>query len=178
MPSGPIGERNSPASRSRPRPSGAGASNLDVWKFIQQAVVAWHAPLGRGLLLEAGLFLSPIGPEGMAVKDQWNWSRSNLFFGLPFYHTGMRASYGLSDTLTLSVAAYNGWNSVVDNNDEKSVSAALDAPERQGSTGGPSPRSTSAASSARPTRRSGRDRPPGATSSTATSRSIRARGCR
>jgi len=135
---------------------GAGASNLDVWKFIQQAVVAWHAPLGRGLLLEAGVFLSPIGPEGMAVKDQWNWSRSNLFFGLPFYHTGMRASYGLTDTLTLSVAGYNGWNSVVDNNDEKSVSAALDyvvtdrvtfhalyfggvershdSPERQGST--------------------------------------------
>jgi hypothetical protein len=105
---------------------GAGASNLDVWKYIQQAVVAWRAPLGRGLLLEAGVFLSPIGPEGMAVKDQWNWSRSNLFFGLPFYHTGMRASYGLTDALTLSVAGYNGWNSVVDNNDEKSVSAALD----------------------------------------------------
>lgn len=106
--------------------SGAGASNFNVWKFIQQANVAWRAPVGRGLLLEAGIFLSPIGPEGMAVKDQWNWSRSNLFFGLPFYHTGMRASYGLTDALTLSVAAYNGWNSVVDNNDEKSVSAALD----------------------------------------------------
>jgi hypothetical protein len=106
--------------------TGAGASNLTVWKFIQQAVVAWRAPLGRGLLLEAGLFLSPIGPEGMAVKDQWNWSRSNLFFGLPFYHTGIRASYGLTDTLTLSLAGYNGWNSVVDNNDEKSISAALD----------------------------------------------------
>lgn len=135
---------------------GAGASDLDVWKFIQQAVVAWRAPLGRGLLLEAGVFLSPIGPEGMAVKEQWNWSRSNLFFGLPYYHTGLRASYGLTDTLTLSVAAYNGWNSVVDNNDEKSLSAALDyvvtdrvtfhalyfggverapgAPERRGST--------------------------------------------
>ncbi len=106
--------------------SGAGASNLDVWKFIQQAVVAWRTPLGRGLLLEGGLFLSPIGPEGMAVKDQWNWSRSNLFFGLPFYHTGFRASYPLSDRLTLSVAGYNGWNSVVDNNPAKSVSAALD----------------------------------------------------
>ena len=26
------------------------------------------------------------------MKDNWNWSRSNLFFGLPFYHTGLRAS--------------------------------------------------------------------------------------
>lgn len=110
----------------RGRAGGAGASDADVWKFVQQAVVAWRTPLGRGLLLEAGVFLSPIGPEGMAVKDQWNWSRSNLFFGLPFYHTGLRASYPLSDRLTLSLAGYNGWNSVVDNNADKSVSAAVD----------------------------------------------------
>lgn len=106
--------------------SGAGVSNANVWKFIQQATVAWRAPVGAGLLVEAGVFLSPIGSEGMAVKDQWNWSRSNLFFGLPFYHTGVRLSYPLSDRLTLSLAGYNGWNSVVDNNDEKSVSLALD----------------------------------------------------
>ncbi len=106
--------------------SGAGASNSNVWKFIQQAIVGWRAPVGAGLLVEAGIFLSPIGPEGMAVKDQWNWSRSNLFFGLPFYHTGARLSYPLGDRTTLSLAGYNGWNSVVDNNDEKSVSVALD----------------------------------------------------
>jgi hypothetical protein len=83
--------------------------------------VGWRAPLGRGLLFEAGLFTSPIGCEGFAVKDQWNWSRSNLFFGLPFYHTGVRATYPFTDRLSVSVAGYNGWNSVVDNNPEKSV---------------------------------------------------------
>jgi hypothetical protein len=109
-----------------PGTNATGQSNFNVWKFIQQANVAWRAPLGRGLLVEAGVFLSPVGPEGMAVHDQWNWSRSNLFFGLPFYHTGARVSYPLSDTLTLTLAGYNGWNSVVDNNTEKSISAALD----------------------------------------------------
>lgn len=100
---------------------GAGRSDLNVWKFIQQANVGWRAPVGRGLLLEAGVFLSPIGPEGMVIHDQWNWSRSNLFFGLPFYHTGFRASYATSSRVTLSAAVFNGWNSVVDNNEEKSV---------------------------------------------------------
>ncbi|MBI5514722.1 MAG: porin [Deltaproteobacteria bacterium] len=106
--------------------AGSGVSNRDVWKYLQQANVGWRASVGRGLLLEAGLFTSPIGPEGFAVKDQWNWSRSNLFFGLPFYHAGLRVSYPFSEALTVTLAGYNGWNCVVDNNDEKSVSLGLD----------------------------------------------------
>ena len=109
------------AEPSRRGAGGAGDSSLAVWKFIQQANVGWRAPVGRGLLLEAGVFLSPIGPEGMVIHDQWNWSRSNLFFGLPFYHTGLRASYATSARVTLSAGVFNGWNSVVDNNEEKSV---------------------------------------------------------
>jgi hypothetical protein len=93
----------------------------EVWKFIQQAWVAYLAPVGPGVLLEAGVFLSPIGPEGMAIKDQWNWSRSNLFYGLPFYHTGVRGTVALSPRMNLTLAGYNGWNSVVDNNDDKSL---------------------------------------------------------
>jgi hypothetical protein len=109
----------------RPGDAVTGTSNSNVWKFIQQANIGWHAPIGRTLLIEAGIFLSPIGPEGMAVKDQWNWSRSNLFFGLPFYHTGIRATYPVTDALSVSVGGYNGWNSVVDNNAAKSVSAQV-----------------------------------------------------
>lgn len=96
-----------------------------IFQYIQQANVAWTAPLGRGLTLDAGIFLSPIGPEGIAVKDQWNWSRSDLFFALPTYHTGARVTYPFTDKLTLSLQVYNGWNSVVDNNPEKSIAGQL-----------------------------------------------------
>lgn len=110
-----------------PRGPGAGAPptglGREVWKFLQQAWVAYVVPVGRGLLLEGGVFLSPIGPEGMAIKDQWNWSRSNLFFGLPFYHTGLRATYSPRPGMNISIAGFNGWNSVVDNNDDKSIAA-------------------------------------------------------
>jgi hypothetical protein len=94
-------------------------------KLIQQAIGAVKLPLGRGLLLEGGIFLSPIGPESIPIKDQWNWSRSNLFFGLPFYHVGLRLSYPFTDRLTLAIAVWNGWNSAVDNNPEKSMMAQL-----------------------------------------------------
>ena len=101
---------------------GVGASGPGVWKYLQQANVAWRTPTRAGnILLEMGLFLSPIGPEGMAIKDQWNWSRSNLFVGLPFYHTGLRLTSNLSDRWAGTFAVYNGWNNVTDNNDEKAI---------------------------------------------------------
>lgn len=105
--------------------AGAGGVGPEVWKFIQQANVGWRASLARGLLIEAGVFLSPIGPESLPVRDQWNWSRSSLFMGLPFYHTGLRATLSLTDALGLEAMVCNGWNSVVDNNPEKSIEVRL-----------------------------------------------------
>jgi hypothetical protein len=73
------------------------------------------------LTLEAGLFPSPVGIEVIPIKDNMNWSRSNLFFGLPFYHTGARVSRPLATGWTGTLAVYNGWNTVVDNNGYPSV---------------------------------------------------------
>ncbi len=123
-----VGHTPSTYYLSEPTAAGAGgasATSAELWKYIQQAYAGYRFGLGHGLTVTAGLFLSAIGPESMAVRDNWNWSRSNLFFGLPFYHTGVRASYALSDDWSLTIAAYNGWNSVVDSNDEKSVSTQL-----------------------------------------------------
>ncbi len=104
-----------------PGASEANASNGELWKYIQEAFITYKAPVGRGLLLQLGICASPVGYEVLQVKDNWNWSRSNLFFGLPFYHTGLRATYELTDHLAATVSVFNGWNSVVDNNEEKSV---------------------------------------------------------
>jgi hypothetical protein len=96
-----------------------------LWRHLQQAYVGYEAPLGLGLQLQAGLFLSPIGMEGIAVKDNRNWSRSDLFFALPAYHAGLRGTQQLTERLSVTAAVYNGWNSVVDNNEEKSLSMQL-----------------------------------------------------
>ena len=111
---------------------GAGSSGPDVWKYIQQANIGYLVPLGRGLNIEGGIFLSPIGPESIQIKDQWNWSRSDLFFGLPYYHTGIRFTYPFTDEWTVSLMGTNGWNSVVDNNVELSfaLQATYTVPER------------------------------------------------
>jgi hypothetical protein len=107
-----------------PTLAGTGAvngSSGELWKYVQEAFVTYKAPLGRGLQLQLGLCTSPIGYEVIPIKDNWNWSRSNLFFGFPYYHTGLRTTYAWTDEVSTTFSVFNGWNSVVDNNEEKSV---------------------------------------------------------
>jgi hypothetical protein len=101
--------------------TGVGAQSLALWQFIQQAYVGYRIPVGNGLNVQAGLFLSPIGAEGMNVKDNWFYSRSNLFYGFPFYHTAIKVTYPVTDELTVDAMVMNGWNTVLDNNDGKTI---------------------------------------------------------
>lgn len=105
--------------------TGVGAQSQTMWQMVQQAFVGYRIPVGGGLNIQAGLFLSPIGVEAMAVRDNYLLSRSNLFYGFPFYHTGLRASYAITDELSVILWGINGWNTVLDNNDEKSFAVEL-----------------------------------------------------
>ncbi len=98
-----------------------GPSDAVVWRMIQEAYAGYTIAIGRGLSVEAGIFLSSIGIEGVRVQDNWHWSSSNLNFGFPFYHAGVRASYSLSDAFGLTFGVLNGFSGIVDSNDEKSL---------------------------------------------------------
>lgn len=99
-----------------PAQAGTGSSGPELWRFIQQAYIGYKIPAGRGLLAEAGIFLSPIGLENLPKKDQWNWSRSDLFFALPYYHAGVRFTYPFTDRLSGVLYVVNGWNDIVNTN--------------------------------------------------------------
>lgn len=105
--------------------SGVAESNASLWKYIQEAYGGYRIPVGRGLQLQMGVFLSAVGVESIPVHGNWNWSNSNVFFGLPFYYTGLRASYPIGQRWNASLAVYNGWNSVVDNNRGKSLESRI-----------------------------------------------------
>lgn len=96
-------------------------SSPTAWRFIQQAYAGYKFDVADGLSLDAGIFVSPIGAEPLAAKDNWNYSRSNLFFGLPFYHTGARLTLAATPRTSLMLMITNGANSVVDNNAGKSM---------------------------------------------------------
>jgi hypothetical protein len=87
---------------------------------IEQAYVSYLAPIGKGLQIDAGKFVTQHGAEVIEAKDNWNYSRSLLFaLAIPYYHMGVRATYVVNDTVTLMGDIVNGWNDVVDNNGRK-----------------------------------------------------------
>ncbi len=93
---------------------------------VQQAYLSAVIPIGAGLTVDAGKFVTHMGYEVIESKDNWNYSRSLLFaWAVPYYHTGFRLMYPLADNLTVAVHVVNGWNSVVDNNDEKSLGCTV-----------------------------------------------------
>lgn len=110
------------AETAAPGSASVNATSAELWKYVQAATVS--AKLPRDFSIETGLIPSPIGLEVIPIKDNWNWSRSNLFFGLPFYHTGVHLLRPLGGGWTGKLHLYNGWNTVVDNNGYPSVAVS------------------------------------------------------
>ncbi|MEE8268891.1 MAG: outer membrane beta-barrel protein, partial [Nitrospinaceae bacterium] len=104
----------------------AGDNDFD----LQQAYVSWKAPVGNGLQLDMGKFITHIGLEVIEGYDGWNWYFSRIYlFGLaiPFVHTGIRASYDINDQLSAMVALVNGFSTTgtTDSNNAKSLGLQL-----------------------------------------------------
>lgn len=63
------------------------------------------------LTVIAGKYVTLAGAEVIDPTKNTQFSRSLLFFTEPLTHTGVRATYAATDTLSLIVGVNNGWNS-------------------------------------------------------------------
>lgn len=98
-----------------------GAASSDDFD-VRQAYLSYVAPVGSGLKLDFGKFVTDHGLEVIEGYEDLNlnYSRSFLFYySIPFTHTGLRATYKVNDMLMLSGAVVNGWDNVKDNNNSK-----------------------------------------------------------
>lgn len=66
--------------------------------------------------MDFGKFASSLGYEGNDTKDQINYSRSYWFGFLPFYHTGFRTTYNLTNRISVTNWLVNGANQAEDFN--------------------------------------------------------------
>ena len=95
-------------------------SGLGFDQYLKEAYFSYLAPVGKGLQVDVGKFVTPAGAEVIETKDDWNYSRGILFsYAIPYYHFGMRAHYAFNDKYSLTGFFINGWNNVVDNNTGK-----------------------------------------------------------
>jgi len=104
------------------RDEAGNAGDLDA----HQAFASWVAPLGSGLRLDFGKFVTHHGYEVIEAPNNLLPSRSFLFgYAIPFTHVGVRGAYAFSPKLAGMVMLVNGWDVAVDNNHSKSVGAQL-----------------------------------------------------
>ncbi|MEO8446157.1 MAG: outer membrane beta-barrel protein [bacterium] len=88
-------------------------------QYIQEANGGFRA--AEGLWIDFGYFLTHIGAEGVMPKYNYFSSMSLATYYEPFFQSGVKISYDLSDKVYGSLFLLNGYNVFADNNKNKSV---------------------------------------------------------
>ena len=84
---------------------------------LQEAYLSVRIPLGSGIIVKAGKWVSLLGYEVIESPNNLNFSRGFLFnLAGPFTHTGGLLSYAFTDWLTAQVGVVTGSDTSEDNN--------------------------------------------------------------
>jgi hypothetical protein len=85
--------------------------------FLKEAYLSYLFPLGKGLTLTVGKFVTPMGAEVIESNANWNYSRGLLFdYAIPFFHFGASAKYAFNSKFAVTGYMVNGWNNTNINN--------------------------------------------------------------
>jgi len=95
---------------------------------LKQVFVTYVVPLGSGLKIDAGKTVTHFNYEFIESWDTPNDNATHSFtfgYGIPYTHTGLRASYTFNEQIAGMAMLANGWDNVKDNNSAKTVGAQL-----------------------------------------------------
>lgn len=94
-------------------------------KIFQHASVSYLAPVGKGLRIDFGKFVTHIGGETIENIKNHNFSHGFFYtYAIPFQDTGFRFHYDWSDKSYTEFYLLNGWNATFDNNNGKTFSVS------------------------------------------------------
>jgi hypothetical protein len=79
--------------------------------YLKEAYGQYLAPLGKGLTIQVGKFVTPAGAEVIESNANLNYSRSILFYNaIPYFHFGVNAKYAWNPKIAATFYLVNGWN--------------------------------------------------------------------
>ena len=93
-----------------------------------QVYLTYTAPVGSGINLSAGKFVTLLGAEVIKTYNNLNYNESNDFIfnlGIPFTHTGVRANYVFNEKAALTMGVNNGWDDPANVNSGANVEGEL-----------------------------------------------------
>jgi hypothetical protein len=94
--------------------SGGTTSSTSYPIALEQALVKFRIPVGNGLDIYAGKFVTFLGYEVIESPANLNFSRGLLFTNaIPLTHTGVYADYKFNDTVEAKFGVVDGWNNSV-----------------------------------------------------------------
>jgi hypothetical protein len=82
--------------------------------YLEQALVKFRVPVGNGLDIYCGKFVTFLGYEVIESPANLNFSRGLLFTNaIPLTHTGVYADYKFNDIAEAKLGVVDGWNTSV-----------------------------------------------------------------
>jgi len=103
-------------------PRGTNDPDRDDIFTVATGNVSWIAPVGKGITFTFGKMYTWIGYELVENIGNPNYQHGSLYNNaIPFTHTGISASYDLTDNIHVALYGVNGWDSFIDNNSSKSL---------------------------------------------------------
>ena len=85
----------------------------EFFRYFQEAYLG--VKLSDRLTLDAGIFFSHIGMESWISRDDWNLTRSLIAENSPYYQSGVRMSYQISNSLSAQALLLRGWQNISNN---------------------------------------------------------------
>jgi len=84
---------------------------------LQEAYGSYQIPIGNGLTLKAGKWVTLLGYEVIEAPNNLNFSRSYLFtFSTPLTHVGALLTYPVAPWFSITAGTIVGWDVARDNN--------------------------------------------------------------
>lgn len=106
------------------------AGTFALFNYAAEPVIFQHIYEGyagiklsekKNLWLDAGIFSSHIGLETAISKDSWTLTRCLATEYIPYFEAGVRATYEINDKWTVVLLGLNGWQNILDNNNNKAA---------------------------------------------------------
>lgn len=101
------------------------AEGADALRHFSRANVSYLAPIGKGLLLTAGLFNSYIGYQSIFAKQNLNYTRTYMADNAPYYLFGVAAEYAMTSRLQTNFYIVNGYSYLSHPNNQFSYGARV-----------------------------------------------------
>ncbi len=93
---------------------------------LQEAYLSVRIPIGEGLILKGGKFVTLLGYEVIESPNNLNFSRGYLFsFAIPLTHTGGLLTYAFNEQIAVTAGIVLGWDNSRNNNDALSFTGQV-----------------------------------------------------